>query len=64
MLFNTLDYARFLAFVFVVSWVLARRRWALMLPWFLLAGYALSLPVTLTTISITAVAGLLSLRLC
>ncbi len=64
MLFNTLDYARFLAFVFVVSWVLARRRWALMLPWFLLLGYALSLPWTFTQLGVTALAGLFSLRLC
>ncbi len=40
MLFNTLTYAKFFAVVFVISWLLVRRRWALLLPWVALAGYA------------------------
>lgn len=40
MLFNTLAYARFFALVFVASWMLMHRRYALVLPWLTLAGYA------------------------
>jgi len=63
-LFNTLDYAKFLGFVFVVSWVLARRRWALLLPWFAFAAFALSLPRSLANSVVPVVALLLTLRLC
>ncbi len=38
MLFNTLAYAKFFAIVFFVSWLLVRRRWALLLPWVAVAG--------------------------
>lgn len=41
MLFNTLAYARFFALVFVASWMLTHRRYALLLPWLALAGYGL-----------------------
>lgn len=44
MLFNTLDYAKFFAVVFVVAWVLVHRCWAPLLPWFALAGYTLAVP--------------------
>jgi alginate O-acetyltransferase complex protein AlgI len=40
-LFNTLAYARFLVLVFVASWMLMQRRYALVLPWLMLAGYGL-----------------------
>jgi alginate O-acetyltransferase complex protein AlgI len=39
-LFNTLAYARFFVLVFVASWMLMHRRYALLLPWLGLAGYA------------------------
>ncbi len=41
MLFNTLAYARFFVLVFAASWMLMHRRYALVLPWLSLAGYAL-----------------------
>ncbi len=63
MLFNTLDYAVFLTFVFVVSWLLTARRYALLLPWFAFAGYALTLPRTLSTVGLPLVALALSLVL-
>lgn len=47
MLFNTLAYARFFAIVFVATWMLVHRRYALLLPWLALAGYvvfALAVP--------------------
>lgn len=40
-LFNTLAYARFFALVFVASWLLTDRRYALILPLLGLAGYVL-----------------------
>jgi alginate O-acetyltransferase complex protein AlgI len=40
-LFNTLAYAKFFAFVFVVAWILVSRRWVLLLPWSSVAGYVL-----------------------
>jgi hypothetical protein len=43
-LFNTLEYAKFFAAVFVVAWLLAERRWAALLPWILLGTYLLSRP--------------------
>jgi alginate O-acetyltransferase complex protein AlgI len=49
-LFNTLEYAKFFAAVFVVAWLLAERRWAALLPWILLGTYLLSRP-TLTVSS-------------
>jgi alginate O-acetyltransferase complex protein AlgI len=39
-LFNTLAYAKFFGVVFAVSWLLVSRRWALLLPWCAVAGYA------------------------
>lgn len=47
MLFNTLAFAKFFAFVFVVGWVLANRRLVPLLPWTLVALYALGLPISL-----------------
>lgn len=41
MLFNTLAYARFFALVFVASWMLLHRRYALLLPWLALSSYGL-----------------------
>ena len=38
MLFNTLTYAKFFGFVFVVAWLLANRRAAVLLPWFAVFG--------------------------
>jgi len=38
-LFNTVSYAQFFAIVFVISWLLVSRRWALALPWFALVAY-------------------------
>jgi D-alanyl-lipoteichoic acid acyltransferase DltB (MBOAT superfamily) len=43
-LFNTALYAQFFAIVFVISWLLVSRRWALVLPWCALAGYVLARP--------------------
>ena len=40
MLFNTLAYARFFVLVFVASWMLMHRRYALVLPWLALTGFA------------------------
>ena len=56
MLFNTLAYAKFLAIVFFVSWLLVRRRWALLLPWVALAGFALSQPPGIQTWGLPLVA--------
>jgi D-alanyl-lipoteichoic acid acyltransferase DltB (MBOAT superfamily) len=39
-LFNTFAYARFFALVFVTSWLLVDKRFALLLPWLALAGYS------------------------
>lgn len=64
MLFNTLAYAKFFAFVFVVAWVIVSRRWVLLLPWFALAAYALSRPLSPTTAGITLVAFALTATLC
>ncbi len=44
MLFNTLEYAKFFGFVFVVAWLLVSRRWVPLVPWFAVAGYALRYP--------------------
>jgi len=63
-LFNTLAYAKFFAFVFVVAWVLVSRRWVLLLPWFALGGYALSRPASLTCLGIAALAFALTVTLC
>jgi hypothetical protein len=38
-LFNTLAYAKFFGIVFVIAWILASRRYTLLLPWFGLAAY-------------------------
>ncbi len=64
MLFNTLAYAKFFGFVFVLTWVLSNRRWAPLLPWFLLLGYALSGPLSPLSAGLTALAFGLSLALC
>lgn len=64
MLFNTLAYAKFFALVFAVAWVLISRRWAPLLPWFALAGYALFRPPALHGIGIGAIALALTLALC
>ncbi len=63
MLFNTLTYAKFFAVVFLVSWLLVRRRWALVLPWAALAGLATTVPLTLSTGGVAALALLLTLAL-
>ena len=42
MLFNTLEYAWFLALVFIVTWLLVERRLGLVLPWIALSGYVLA----------------------
>ncbi len=39
MLFNTLAYAKFFGIVFLVTWLLVRRRLALWVPWIALAAY-------------------------
>jgi D-alanyl-lipoteichoic acid acyltransferase DltB (MBOAT superfamily) len=58
-LFNTLAYARFFALVFVASWLLVDRRYALVLPLLALTGYALfvvpSWPVLGVLVCCTAV---------
>ncbi len=41
MLFNTLAYAWFLAFVFLVAWALVQRQLALFLPWLFVAAYSI-----------------------
>ncbi len=43
-LFNTLEYARFFAIVFLASWLLVDRRFALFLPWLGVVGYAAGHP--------------------
>lgn len=64
MLFNTLAYAKFFALVFVVAWVIVSRRWVLLLPWFALGAYALSRPLTPTSLGISASAFALTFALC
>jgi D-alanyl-lipoteichoic acid acyltransferase DltB (MBOAT superfamily) len=63
LLFNTLAYAKFFACVFVVAWVLVSLRWALLLPWFALAGYAVAHPGGLA-LGLVLGSGALSLWLC
>ena len=63
-LFNTLAYAQFFAFVFGVAWVLANRRLVLLLPWFMTAGYALYRPLSPSSVLVTLSALGLSLMLC
>ena len=41
MLFNTLAYAKFFAFVFVLAWLLVQRKYATLLPWAAVFGFAL-----------------------
>ena len=64
MLFNTLAYAKFFALVFAVAWVLVSRRWAPLLPWFGVAGYALFRPPALHGIGVGAIALVLTVALC
>ena len=64
MLFNTLAYAKFFGIVFVVSWVLASRRWKLLLPWFGVLGFTLAGKPTLLSAGLALVAFGLTFALC
>ena len=48
MLFNTLAYAKFFAFVFVLAWLLVQRKNAALLPWVAVFGFALWHPSLLS----------------
>ncbi len=63
-LFNTLAYAKFLAIVFVVAWVLVRRRWAPLLPWVAVAGFVGFSKPTVIGAGIAVLALAFSLWLC
>ena len=63
-LFNTLTYAKFFAVVFVVSWLLANRRWAPLLPWVAVSSYALFAAPSPSHFAVAAAALGISLSLC
>lgn len=63
MLFNTLAYGKFFGFVFVLTWVLSNRRWAPLLPWFILLGYTLATPLSPLSGGLTVLAFGLSAEL-
>lgn len=64
MLFNTLAFAKFFAFVFLVSWVLVSRRSIPLLPWFALLGYVVFASPTGLGWGLLVLSGLLTAGLC
>ena len=64
MLFNTLAYAKFFAIVFVVSWLLVRRRWVAMLPWVAVGGFVAFRPLTVTSVGIAGLSFVFTVALC
>jgi D-alanyl-lipoteichoic acid acyltransferase DltB (MBOAT superfamily) len=63
-LFNTLAYAKFFALVFGVAWVLVRRRWAPLLPWFAVLAYSAFGPRSATHLVLALAAFVVSYALC
>ncbi len=63
MLFNTLAYAKFFAFVFVFAWLLVRKKYAVLLPWAVSFGFTLWYPATLLNAGVVAISLALTLGL-